>query len=214
MTMAGETVLVVSGMRLLRERVADMIVSRGLQAVPVAPYTLGTRGQSAAPGFAIVDVRDAGAAACVRLLSSSDPPVRVLVVGSVEHVPGFFACLEAGAAGVLDDECGEQELWDALTRVRIGDVIVSPRVLAALLQRASVAGTSVHDAPLGRLTSREQQVLSLMGSGYSNKEIGAALHITLGTVKHHVHRILEKLQVPRRSAAVALARGTVPPAMP
>jgi len=58
------------------------------------------------------------------------------------------------------------------------------------------------------LTARERQVLRLIDSGLSNKEIAQQLRIELATVKNHVHNILEKLQVRRRGAAAAVLRET------
>jgi DNA-binding NarL/FixJ family response regulator len=58
------------------------------------------------------------------------------------------------------------------------------------------------------LTARELEVFRLLQEGLSNKQIASRLHIELPTVKHHVHHILEKLNVARRSEAVALARRT------
>ena len=58
---------------------------------------------------------------------------------------------------------------------------------------------------VGALTAREQEVLALLGHGLSNQEIAARLYLSRKTVSHHVSRILAKLNVRSRAAAVALA---------
>jgi len=75
--------------------------------------------------------------------------------------------------------------------------------IGASAQSSSIAEPPHADARSARLTSRERQVLALVDRGLSNKEIGTALHISVATVKHHVHNILEKMQVRRRWAAAA-----------
>jgi two-component system, NarL family, nitrate/nitrite response regulator NarL len=210
------TVLVISPLRLLRERIAQMLTARGLAAVAVMPHAIAGEVEAEdrrVAELAVVDARDHGAAACVRSLTHRTPPVRVLLLGTIDDEASLVACLESGATGVLDAECGEDELWRALTRLRLDDVIVTPHVLAALLHRHGSRPQSV-GAPtvIDQLTAREREVLSLLDRGLSNKEIAGSLHITVATVKHHVHRILEKLKVPRRSAAVAHLRSLDHPA--
>src|SRR5437773_985410 len=83
-----------------------------------------------------------------------------------------------------------------------------PEGLAASLLRR-VATLAAEQAPVSaaeRLTSREREIVRLIDDGLSNKQIAGELHIELPTVKNHVHNILEKLQVQRRSEAAARVR--------
>src|SRR5262249_39747545 len=85
-----------------------------------------------------------------------------------------------------------------------GELLCSPQIAAQLL-RAAAARTEPAMFPSGGiLTGREQQVLSLLNQGRSNKEIANALNIASATVKNHVHHLLAKLQVTTRSEAMAL----------
>jgi two-component system nitrate/nitrite response regulator NarL len=94
-----------------------------------------------------------------------------------------------------------------------GDVVCSPRVAGILLRRiGSQAGPRRREGAAVRLTVREHEIVQLIETGLTNKEIARRLHIELATVKNHVHNILEKLQVNRRADAVARVRGDRPPA--
>jgi two-component system nitrate/nitrite response regulator NarL len=103
------------------------------------------------------------------------------------------------------------ELVDAIERTAQGELLCSPRIAAALLRRA--AGTGTPQAAAAReLTPRQQQVLTLLSRGLSNKEISVALNIAEATVKNHVHHLLEKLQVQSRAQAAYAMSAAPPPA--
>jgi two-component system nitrate/nitrite response regulator NarL len=103
--------------------------------------------------------------------------------------------------GSLDD------LASAVASVRRGEVLCSPGMAAGLFRRvAALARERGLDPIEEKLTARELEVLRLIEEGRSNKEIASLLSIEVPTVKNHVHRILEKLHVHRRSEAAARAR--------
>jgi DNA-binding NarL/FixJ family response regulator len=94
----------------------------------------------------------------------------------------------------------------AIRGVLRGDPMVSPSVTRRLLERYVTAGASpLPDARLERLTNREREVLGLVARGLSNTKIAGRLHLGETTVKTHVRRILDKLQVRDRIGAVVLA---------
>jgi len=86
-----------------------------------------------------------------------------------------------------------------------GEATVPGRVASTLLRHVSSIGVRNRSPDLGSLTIRERQVLKLIAEGLSNKEIAARLGIEFATAKNHVHNLLEKLEVNRRSDAVARA---------
>jgi DNA-binding NarL/FixJ family response regulator len=84
----------------------------------------------------------------------------------------------------------------------------SPQIASTLLRRVgALASVAAPVEPRARLTSRELEIVHLIERGLSNKEIGRELCIEVATVKNHVHNVLEKLQVRRRTEAVARIRG-------
>ena len=85
------------------------------------------------------------------------------------------------------------------------DVTAVKDVLA--LVRNRLAGTPTDDDRLGRLTRRETEILRLMVSGATNRALADRLHVSPATIRNHTHHIFEKLRVPNRLAAVALALG-------
>jgi PAS domain S-box-containing protein len=85
------------------------------------------------------------------------------------------------------------------------DVTAVKDVLA--LVRNRLAGTPADDDRLGRLTRRETEILRLMVSGATNRALADRLHVSPATIRNHTHHIFEKLGVPNRLAAVALALG-------
>lgn len=139
-------------------------------------------------------------------------PVKVLILGMAESREEILRYIEAGAAGyILQDDSVD----DLLVKIRAtydGQALVSPEIAALLISRvaklsqppASVGGQP--DAMLS-LTPREREILQLIGQGFSNQEIAVQLVIEVGTVKNHVHNLLEKLSVnSRRDAANFLAQ--------
>lgn len=103
--------------------------------------------------------------------------------------------LSMGVSGVVDRDLDVESLVQAVRSVREGRTVINTGVIAG------VRG----DAPIGRpprLTRRESQVLGLLGEGRANREIAEALVISENTVKNHVRRLYEKLQVRSRTEAV------------
>ena len=137
------------------------------------------------------------------------PEAQVMVLGLEREDESVLEFIEAGAAAYLLRSASPAQLIEALHFLREGQVRSSPRIAAAVLARIAVLEKErrVPTAPPSRepLTARELETLVLLARGLRNKEIAQSLHITVQTVKNHVHNILEKLQVHRRRDAVRLA---------
>ncbi|WP_025126675.1 response regulator transcription factor [Pseudomonas sp. PH1b] len=154
------------------------------------------------PDIAILDIRmprlnGLGAA---RLLQQRQPEVKVVVFTMDDSPDHLEAAMAAGAMGYLLKDASRAEVIDALQRVARGEEALNSAVSARLLRRMSERGNG--QAPQAQpLTARERQVLGLVASGFSNREIGEKLGITTGTAKAHVERVIGKLGAADRTQA-------------
>jgi DNA-binding NarL/FixJ family response regulator len=139
-----------------------------------------------------------------RALSNS-PYVLVLEMSDDAEI--ILSCIEAGVNGYLLQGATPEEIAQTMQLVRQGQAQCSPQMTAHLFARLAALKSMKTPATSFTmpLTARELQVLNYIGKGYSNKEIALVLYITLRTVKHHVHNILEKLELSHRGDAVRFA---------
>lgn len=135
-------------------------------------------------------------AAAILAIRAEFPAARILVLTTYDGDENVFQALENGAQGYLLKDCSAADLLAAIRKVHSGGTHVSERAAARLADRA-MGGA--------HLSPREIEVLNLIAGGKSNKEIGAALFISEGTVKTHVLSIHEKLGVGDRTEAVVTA---------
>jgi two-component system nitrate/nitrite response regulator NarL len=200
---ADLAVLVLAESRLYREAISSALE----QAADIAVYGTAARpteaiedGSLLRPDVVLVDARIPNAVAAVHAFQRFWPGVRVVVLAASEAEPDLVRLAEAGVSGfVLHDESVEQ-LAAVIYGVTRGEASCPPRLAAALLQRVSALAARVpYQAGEAPLTARELEIATLVAEGLSNKEIARSLHITLATVKNHVHSILKKLQVTRRA---------------
>jgi two-component system nitrate/nitrite response regulator NarL len=155
----------------------------------------------------LVDTRMSEGADAVRALTAATPQVKVVALGVPEVEREVIAFVEAGASAYVTSDGSMEDLVSVVQSVERGEVLCSPGMAAGVFRRvAALARERGLDPIEEKLTARELDVLCLIEEGRSNKEIAAALSIELPTVKNHVHRILEKLHVHRRSEAAARAR--------
>jgi DNA-binding NarL/FixJ family response regulator len=137
----------------------------------------------------------------IKVIRKEHPDARIVVLTMYEGDEDIYRAHEAGATTYLLKDTLSADLIRVVRQVHAGERPVMPVVEARLKERAS--------APT--LTSREIEVLQLISEGLRNKEVGATLGITEGTVQIHVKNIFAKLNVNDRTAAVQVAvrRGLV-----
>jgi DNA-binding NarL/FixJ family response regulator len=137
------------------------------------------------------------------------PAAKLIVVGLEGEDESVVDFIEAGAAAYVLKGSSPQQLMAVIHDAQQGLVTCSPHIISAVLARISLLSCQAEPVPAGSgsepLTHREREILTLLAAGLGNKEAGRQLHITVQTVKNHVHRILEKLQVHRRREAVRRA---------
>ena len=139
-----------------------------------------------------------GADATAEIKRTMEKPPHVLVVTNYDTDADILGAIEAGALGYLLKDAPPEELLAAVRSAAEGDSTLSPTVANRLMTRVRTPRTS--------LTPREWEVLKLVASGSSNREIGRALLLSEATVKSHLVHIYDKLGVRSRTSAVAAAR--------
>jgi DNA-binding NarL/FixJ family response regulator len=140
------------------------------------------------------------------LLMQKVPAVKVLILGITETRESVLEYIESGAAGYVVKESSLDDLLTTIRTVYAGKAVVSPEIAATLIQRVSefariFSQTGVIPPESLNLTSREFEVLELLSENLTNQEIAERLVIEMGTVKNHVHSILNKLGVSSRDDA-------------
>jgi DNA-binding NarL/FixJ family response regulator len=161
------------------------------------------------PDVVVMDVRMKqvdGAEATRRLRAiPGSPPVLILTTFKDDEV--LSGALRAGAAGFLLKDAPGEEILRATRLVAGGDAYLDPAVTARVLaaDRNSAISDTAAQQRLQELTERELDVLRLIGRGASNAEIAEQLVIGEGTVKTHISRIFDKLDLRDRAAAIVFA---------
>ena len=132
----------------------------------------------------------------------------VVILTTFDRDDYLFAALEAGASGFLLKNAGPEQLLDAVRAAGHGHALLAPEVTRRVIGRMTGAqATRPRPQPpeLRHLTSREREVLVLLGRGLSNAEIAAELVLSEATVKSHVSGVLAKLHLRDRVQAVVYA---------
>jgi len=137
------------------------------------------------------------------------PETHILVLTTFDDDSNLFGALRAGADGYLLKDVSSETLVAAIVAASRGESFlqstVTGRVVAAFTKLMDAGGPTA-EALVLRLSPRERQVLALLASGASNKEIADRLCLAEGTVKNHVTNILTKLDVRDRTQAAVRAR--------
>ena len=207
------SVLILSDIRLYRDGLAEVLARRRSIAV-VGSAAEREEGVGLAvelePEVVLVDMAMPESLATVRELRAHVPGARVVALGVPEVEREVIDCAEAGVAGYVTRERSLADMVEAIQRAARGEALCSPAMTATLLRR--VATLAAERAPEhAPLTARELEIVRLIDEGLSNKQIAQRLCIEIATVKNHVHHILEKLKVRRRSEAAARVRGQLAP---
>jgi DNA-binding NarL/FixJ family response regulator len=167
------------------------------------------------PSLVLMDVRmpTMSGIAATREIKARHPETEVVLLTMHEEDEYVFEGLSAGASGYLLKDASHDELMSTLRKVEAGQAQIAPSVTRKLVREfASMRQAKPEPAPPqptpGRppeLSPREYEVLSLLVRGYNNRQIAAELFIDETTVKTHLHRIFEKLQVRDRTQAAIMA---------
>jgi DNA-binding NarL/FixJ family response regulator len=186
----------------VRAELGDQVEVIG-EADDVAPAI--ARITACRPDVVLLDVHlpSGGGQQVVAVINRAHPEVRFLALSASDAPEDVIAVIRAGARGYVTKTISGAELVAAVRRVAAGDAVFSPRLAGFVLDAFAELGKAGADSKsvdpeLDQLTPREREVLRLIARGYSYKEIGRELFISLKTVESHVSSVLRKLQLSTR----------------
>lgn len=154
------------------------------------------------PDVVLLDVHLPGGdgPAVIQGVRAADVETRFLALSVSDAAEDVIAVIRAGARGYVTKAIATEELIDAIERVAAGDAVFSPRLAGFVLDAfGGDISLAEIDPELDRLTNREQEVLRLLARGYTYKEVGARLTISVKTVETHASSVLRKLQLSNRN---------------
>lgn len=197
--------LVRTGLRLILESEPGLTVvgeaENGQEAVESA---LGLR-----PDVVLMDLRMPGmdGIEATRRLIASDPAAKVLVLTTFDLDEYVYEALKAGASGFMLKDAPLEQLIMAVRTIAAGQALLAPAITRRLIEQyvRRPGPSQSREMVSERLTSREIEVLTLVGRGSTNAEIAAELVLSEATVKTHVAHIFGKLELRDRAQAVVLA---------
>ena len=152
------------------------------------------------PDLIILDLNMKGLSGLdtLKALRAEDVDARIVILTVSDAKNDIFTLIDAGADGYLLKDTEPDTLLSQLKRIAQGEVILSDSIKDLLLERQS------SQSPIDSLTDREIDVLRLVATGLSNKQIAGQLFISEETVKVHIRNLLRKLNVHSRVAATVL----------
>ncbi|WP_409328789.1 response regulator [Trujillonella humicola] len=162
------------------------------------------------PDVVLLDVHlpGGGGRAVLEALRSELPAVRYLALSVSDAAEDVIAVIRAGARGYVTKTISGPDLRSAVQRVADGDVVFSPRLAGFVLDAFAAAGgpgaaspaeDPATDPGLDLLSAREREVMQLLARGYTYREIGSRLFISVKTVESHASNVLRKLQLSNRN---------------
>ncbi len=200
-----------TGLRMLLEGQPDMKIvgeaDSGVKALEKA--------RELSPDVVVMDITlpDISGIEATRRLKEELPGIAVVALTIHEDEQYFFEMLQAGASGYVPKRAAPEDLIASIRAAFASEIYIYPSLAKALV--ADFLGRSSQGnekASLDGLTSREQEVLSLLAEGMSNDQIGESLQISRHTVARHRENLMRKLELHSRSELVkyAIRKGIIP----
>jgi DNA-binding NarL/FixJ family response regulator len=202
-------VLIADDHALVRAGIASLIRAWGMEVVGEAGDGMEALelARKLRPDVVLMDIRMpvCGGLEATRLLKAELPEVKIVIVTVSEDDEDLFEAIKAGAEGFLLKGMSESELSRALEDLAAGEPALSPRLAGRIVDEFARIGNRPETTKEELLTPRELDVLRLLSSGATNRDIGATLFLSENTVSFHMKHILSKLHLKNRAQAAAYA---------
>ena len=206
--LADDQALVRVGFRLILETESDFtVVAEAADGGEAVEATWATN-----PDIVLMDIRMPkldGLEATQRIMTRPQPP-RIIMLTTFDLDEYVYDALKAGASGFLLKDVAPEELIAAVRIVARGESLLAPSVTRRLIEAfiRDRPQAAPHVPELDTLTTREHEIVILLGQGLSNGEIADKLVVSNATVRTHVGHVLRKLNLRDRTQAVVLAYET------
>jgi two-component system response regulator NreC len=210
------TIFLAAENRLLRESLSRLLRRKsGISVVGESGNTLGSIPQIADSGSEILLLDNATVARTnpnlVAQILEAIPDLKIILIGVDDNEESFLHAVRSGVVGYLLREASALDVLSAVRAVARGEAVCPPQLTLTLFRcfANQLRGVSYYRtrAEFG-LTRRQQQLLSLVAKGWTNKEIASTLNLSEQTVKNHIHRILRQVDADDRYEAVETIRAS------
>ena len=195
-------VFICAAIRLYRDGLAQILASAGrIQVVgtAAAPAEAADQLRRLDVDVLLVDIAVVDAFSALPRLRAAAPEAKVIALAVQELANEVLSRAEAGMEGYVTYDASIADLISALEGVHRGELMCSPHMAGELLRHIGRLAAGQSAGTQAPLTARQREIAALVGDGLSNKDIAQRLSLSLPTVKNHVHAVLEKLQISRRS---------------
>ena len=201
-------VLIYSSVRLFGECMGAFLETTDAVAAVLVEHTvpdLDLKAMEFGTDIALFDVTAPEARSAASLVRSLDQDIPTVAVAVAEVAEDVIACADWGFDAYVPTTAHTSEMLDILCRARQGETMCDPRIARNLFNELARRRTSPEPFyPNEQLTPREIEIAHLVARGAANKEIAAQLHLSVATIKNHVHSVLRKLQFENRSQVTGL----------
>ncbi|ALE91994.1 LuxR family transcriptional regulator [Arthrobacter alpinus] len=204
------TVFILDDHELVRLGLKNLLEGEGFKVVGTTGSALeATRHIPALhPDVSILDARlpDGTGIEVCRDVRSVDPSLQCIILTSYDDEQALRGAVLAGAAGYVMKEIGGTDLLASLRRTAAGESLFNPDIVQRIVQ--GIAPPHRVDPRTSALTPQEGRVLTLIGRGLTNREIGAEMYLAEKTIKNYVSSLLAKLGFERRTQAAVFITDT------
>ena len=162
----------------------------------------------------VLDDLEAASELGTRLQAERDsvPDVGLVLIGMEHDAEQFVTAVRSGVSGFLLNDASASEIVSAVRSVARGEAVCPPDLCRALfrsvVRAARETPAAVKRASLLSLTLRQQQLITLVAKGMTNKEIASQLNLSEFTIKNHIHRIMKQVEAESRHAVVEAVRAS------